>query len=139
MDTVKDRNGMCLMEAEGIKKKWQEYTEWLDKKDLNDPDIPDSVIAHLEPDILEDKVKWACGILFPKQGPNSGPLPLEKSRSYWTTSLHLWEAPGSSDSKESAHSAGDPSLIPVLERPPGEGNGNPLQYSCLENPMDRGA
>ena len=47
--------------------------------------------------------------------------------------------PGSSDGKESACSAGDPGLTPGLGRSPGEGNGNPLQYSCLENPMDRGA
>ena len=48
-------------------------------------------------------------------------------------------SPGSSVSEESACSAGDPGLIPGLGRSPGEGNGNPLQYSCLENPMDRGA
>ena len=47
--------------------------------------------------------------------------------------------PGSSVSKESAHNAGDPGLIPGTGRSPGEGNGNPLQYSCLENPVDRGA
>ena len=47
--------------------------------------------------------------------------------------------PGSSDCKESAYNAGDPGLIPGLGRPPGEGNGNPLQYSCLENSMDREA
>ena len=47
--------------------------------------------------------------------------------------------PGSSDGKASAYNAGDPGLIPGSERSPGEGNGNPLQYSCLENPMDRGA
>jgi len=46
--------------------------------------------------------------------------------------------PGGSDSKESACNAGDPSLIPDLGGSPGEGNGNPLQYSCLENPLDRG-
>ena len=47
--------------------------------------------------------------------------------------------PGGSDGKESACNAGDPGLIPRTQRSPGEGNGNPLQYSCLENPMDRGA
>ena len=99
------------------------------KKDLNDPDNPDGVITHLEPDILEGKVKWACGILFPNQGPNSGPQHWEQSLSHWTTSLHLWGAPGGSDSKESARRAGDSGLIPVLGRCPGEGNGNPLQYS----------
>ena len=52
METIKDRNGMDLTEAEGIEKRWQEYTEKLYKKDLYDPDIHDGVITHLEPDIL---------------------------------------------------------------------------------------
>ena len=51
----------------------------------------------------------------------------------------IWGFPGGSDGKESACSAGDPDLIPGSGRPPGEGNGNPLQYSCLGNPMDGGA
>ena len=59
MDETKDRNGMDLTEAEDIKKRWQEYTEELYKKDLHDPDKHDGVITHLEPDILECKVKWA--------------------------------------------------------------------------------
>ena len=53
MDLIKDRNGMDLTEAEDIKKKWQEYTEELYKKDLHDPDNHDDVITHLESDILE--------------------------------------------------------------------------------------
>ena len=59
MGSIKDRNGMDLTEAEDIKKRWQEYTEELSKKDLHDPDNHDGVITHLEPDILECKVKWA--------------------------------------------------------------------------------
>ena len=61
MSTIKDRNGMDLTEAEDIKKRCLEYTEELYKKDLNDPDNHDAVITHLEPDILECKVKWALG------------------------------------------------------------------------------
>ena len=61
MGTIKDRNGMDLTEAEDIKKRWQEYTEQLYKKDLHDPYNHDGVITHLEPDILECKVKWALG------------------------------------------------------------------------------
>ena len=57
MDTIKYRNGMDLTEAEDIKKRWQEYTEELYKKDLHDPDNHDGVITHLEPDILEGEVK----------------------------------------------------------------------------------
>ena len=59
MGSIKDRNGMDLTEAEDIKKRWQEYTEKLYKKDLHDPDNHDGVITQLEPDILECEVKWA--------------------------------------------------------------------------------
>ena len=59
MGLIKDRNGMDLIEAEDIKKRWQEYTEELYKKDLHDPDNHDGVITHVEPDILECEVKWA--------------------------------------------------------------------------------
>ena len=61
MGTIHDRNGMDLREADDIKKRWQEYTEELYKKDLHDPDNHDSVITHLDPDILECEVKWALG------------------------------------------------------------------------------
>ena len=61
MGAIQDRNGMDLIEAEDIKKSWQEYTEELYKKDLNDPDNLDDVITHLESEILECKVKWALG------------------------------------------------------------------------------
>ena len=65
--TIKDRNGMDLTEAEDIKKRQQEYTEKLYKKDLHDPDSHDGVITHLEPDILEFEVKWAQeALLHPK-------------------------------------------------------------------------
>ena len=59
--TINDRNMFCLTEAEHIKKRWQEYTEELYKKDLHDPGSHDGVITHPEPDILERKVKWALG------------------------------------------------------------------------------
>ena len=59
MGTIKERNGMDLTEAEDIKRRWQEYTEELYKKDLHDPDNHDDMIANLEPDILECEVKWA--------------------------------------------------------------------------------
>ena len=61
MGTIKDRNGMNLTEAEDIKKRWQEYTEELYKKDLPDPDNHDGVITHPESDILECEIKWAVG------------------------------------------------------------------------------
>ena len=61
MGSIKDRNGMDLTEAEDIKKRWQEYTEELYKKDLHNPDNHDGVITHLEPGILECEVKWALG------------------------------------------------------------------------------
>ena len=61
MGSIKGRNGMDLTEAEDIKKRWQEYSEELYKKDLHDKDNHDGVITHLEPDILECEVKWALG------------------------------------------------------------------------------
>ena len=67
MGSIKDRNGMDLTEAADNKKRWQEYTEELYKKDLHDPDNHDGVIIHLETDILECKVKWALGSITPKK------------------------------------------------------------------------
>ena len=61
MGSIKDRNGLDLTEAQDIKKRWQEYTEELYKKDLHDPHNHDGMITHLEPDILEGEVKWALG------------------------------------------------------------------------------
>ena len=61
MGSIKDRNGRDLRKAEDIKKRWQEYTEELYKKDLHNPDNHDGVIISLEPDILECEVKWALG------------------------------------------------------------------------------
>ena len=61
MGSIKDRNGRDLTEAKDTKKKWQEYTEELYKKDLHNSDNHDGVITHLEPDILECEVKWALG------------------------------------------------------------------------------
>ena len=65
MGSIKDRNGMDLTEAEDIKKRWQEYTE-LYRKDHYDLDNHEGVITHLEPDILECKVRWALGSISPR-------------------------------------------------------------------------
>ena len=77
MGTIKDRNGMDLTEAEDIKKRWQEYTEELYKKDLNDPDNHDGVITHLEPDILECEVKWAFGSITMNKATGGDGIPAE--------------------------------------------------------------
>ena len=77
MGTTEDRNGMDLKEAEDIKKKWQEHTEELYKKDLHDPDNHDGVITHLEPDILEYKVKWALGNIIMNKASGGGGIPVE--------------------------------------------------------------
>ena len=76
METIKDRNGMNLTEAEDIKKRWQEYTE-LHKKDLNDPDNHDGAITHLEPDILECEVKWAFGNITINKASGGDGIPVE--------------------------------------------------------------
>ena len=77
MGTIKDRNGMDLSEAEDIKKRLQEYTEELYKKDLHDPDNHDDVITHLEPDILECEVKWALGLITTDKVSEGGGIPVE--------------------------------------------------------------
>ena len=77
MGIIKDRNGMDLTEAEDIKKRWQEYPEELYKKDLHDPDNHDGVITHLEPDILECKVKWALGSITTNKASGGDKIPVE--------------------------------------------------------------
>ena len=77
MGTIKDKNGMDLTEAEEIKKRWQEYTEELYKKDLNDSDNHKGVITHLEPDILECEVKWALGSIITNKGSGGDGIPDE--------------------------------------------------------------
>ena len=74
---IKDRNGMYLTEAEDIKKRWQEYTEGLYKKDLHDPDNHDGVTTHLEPDILECEVRWALGSITMNKASGSDGIPVE--------------------------------------------------------------
>ena len=77
MGTRKDRNGMDLTEAEDIKKKWQEYTEELYKKELHDPDNHDGVITHLEPDILECEVKWALKSITTNKASGGDGIPVK--------------------------------------------------------------
>ena len=243
MCMIKDRNGKDLPETEEVEKRWQEYTEELYKKGLNDLDNHDGVITHLELNtLLECKVKWALGsITMNKASGGDGisaelyqilkddavkvlhsmclqiwktqqwpqdwkrsvfiPIPekgnakecsnyctitlishaskvmlkilqarlqqymnqelpdvqagfkkgigtrdlianirwiVEKARGF-QKNIYFIGFPGSLDGKASAYNVGDLGLIPGSGRSPGEGNGNPLQYSCLENPMDQGS
>ena len=78
---MKCRNGKDLTEAEEIKKRWQEYTEDLYRKCLKDPDNHDGVITHLEPDILEFKVKWALGIITTNKASGGDRIPAELFKS----------------------------------------------------------
>ena len=77
MGTIKGRNGMDLTEAEDIKKRWQEYTEELYKKDVHDPDSHDGDITHLEPDILECRVKWALGSITTNKAKGGDGIPVK--------------------------------------------------------------
>ena len=77
MGSIKDRNGMDLTEAEDIKKRWQEYTEELYKKDLHDPDNYDGVIIHLQSDILECEVKWALESITTNKASGDDGIPVE--------------------------------------------------------------
>ena len=77
MGTMKDRNDKDLTEAEDVKKRWQEYTEELYKRDLLDPDNHDGVVTHLEPDILECEVKWTVGKLSSGHRTGKGQFPFQ--------------------------------------------------------------
>ena len=77
MGSIKDRNGRDLTEAEDVKKRWQEYTEELYKKDLYNPDNHDGVIIHQEPDILECEIKWALGSITMKKTSGGDGIPVE--------------------------------------------------------------
>ena len=77
MGSIKDRNVVDLTEAEDIKKRWQEYTEELYKKDLHDPDNHSGVITHLEPDILECEVKWALESITRNKASGCDGIPVE--------------------------------------------------------------
>ena len=76
MGSIKDRNNMDLTEAD-VKKRWQEYTEELYKKDLSDPDNHEGVITHLEPDILECEVKWVLGSITKEKASRGDGIPVE--------------------------------------------------------------
>ena len=77
MGKIKDRNGMDLTEAEDIKKRWQEYTEELDKKHFHDSGNHNGVITHLEPDILECEVKWVLGSITTNKAKGGDGIPVE--------------------------------------------------------------
>ena len=77
MGSIKDRNGRDLTEAENIKKRQQQYTEELYKKDLHDPDNHDDIITDLEPDILECEVKWALGSITTNKASGGDEIPVE--------------------------------------------------------------
>ena len=96
-------------------------TKWVGSRDVEQP----------APLVGPEQLCWG--------GENSCPSPSGVPRSLQPPSVLSWDFPGGSDGKESAYNAGDLGSIPGWGRSPGEGNGNPLQYSCPENPMDRGA
>ena len=137
---------MALTEAEDIKKRWQEYTEELYKKDLHDQDNHNGVITHLEPDILECEVKWALESITKYKASGGDGIPVELFQILKDDAvkvLHsirqeIWKTQQwPQDRKRSV-------FIPIpmkgnAKECSGEGNGTPLQYSCLENPMDGGA
>ena len=77
MGTIKDRNSKDLIETEEIKKRWQEYTQELYKKTLNDPDNHDGMVTHLEPDILKCEVKWTLGSITTNKASGGDGIPAE--------------------------------------------------------------
>ena len=81
MGSIKERNGIDLIEAEDIKQRWQGYTEELYKKDLHDPDNHDGVITHLGPEILACEVKWALGSITVNKASGGDRIPLSYFKS----------------------------------------------------------
>ena len=77
MGLIKDRNGMDLTETKDIKKRWQEYTEKLYKKELHDPDNHNDLTTHLDPNILQCEVKWALGSITMKKASGGNRMPAE--------------------------------------------------------------
>ena len=77
MGTIKDRNGLDTTEAENVKKRWQEYTEDLFKKDFHEADNHEGMITHLEPDILESKVNWILGSITANKASGCDGIPVE--------------------------------------------------------------
>ena len=114
MSSIKDRNGRDLTEAEDIKKRWQEYTEELYKKDLHDPDNHDGVITHLEPDILQCEVKWALGSITTNKASGGDGIPVElfqilkgdALKVLHSTCQQIWKAVATGLEKVSFHSNG---------------------------------
>ena len=102
MGSIKDRNGLDITEAEDIKKRWQEYTEELYKKELHDPDNHDGVITHLEPNILECEVKWALGSITKNKARGNG-IPVEL---FQILKMMLWKCCTQYTSKFGKHSSG---------------------------------
>ena len=92
MSTIKDINGMDLTEAEDIKKRWQEYTEELYKKDLHDPDNHDGVITDLEPDTLECEVKWALGSISMNKASGGDRIPAELFQILKNDAVKVWHS-----------------------------------------------
>ena len=92
MDTIKDRNGVDLTEAEDIKKRWQQYTEELYKKDLYDPDNHDGVITHREPDILESEVKWPLGSITMNKASGGDGIPVEIFQILKDDAMKVWHS-----------------------------------------------
>ena len=145
---------MDLTEAEDIKKRWQKNTEELYKKDLHDQDNHDGMITHLEPDILECEVKWALESMTMNKASGGDGIPVELFQILKDDAVkvlhsicqHIWKTQQWPQDwkrsvfipipkKDNAHYC----TIALISHASGEGSGNPLQYSCLENPMDGGA
>ena len=155
MGSIKDRNGRDLTEAEDIKKRWQEYTEELYKKDLYDQDNHDGVITHLEPDILKCEVKQALGSITMNKASGDDGIPVElfqilkddAVKVLHSTCQQLWKTQQwPQDWKRSVFSfQSQRKAMPKNAQTTAQLHSShtlvwrrkwPLRYSCLENPMD---
>ena len=129
--TLKDRNSKDLTEAEDIKKRWQEYTEQLYKKGLNDPDNHNGVVTHLEPDILECEVKWASGSITITKASGDDGIPAElfqilndTLKVLYSTCQQIWKSQQwPRDCKSSAY-------IPIPRKGSAKEWFSSVQFSC---------
>ena len=151
MGLIKDRNGMYLTEAEDIKKRCQEYTEELYKKDLHDPYDYSGIITHLEPDILECEVKWTLGSITENKASRGNGIPVELFQLKVDAVKVLHSICQQIEKLSSGHRTGKglfsfqslrkamPKNAQTTAQLHSSYTSNPLQYSCLENPRDRAA
>ena len=136
MGTIKDRNGMDLTEAEDIKKRWQEYTEELYKKGLNDPDNHDGVITHLEPDILGCEVKRGLGSITTNKASGGEGIPSERFQILKGDAVKCYTSDSKFRKLSSGHRTRKRAFIPIPKKGNAKNFQGQLSRSVLSDSCD---